>query len=307
MKSSILPLIILVVLLSALASAVATTFVAGRILSQREPESESVTPSASSQLASAVQELSSGQKQLSAELDELRTQVALVEDTASRSLALREERALSESNLSEAIAATASRPVGEEPAGVEARTVDEYVSSLFAPGMGENDRQAIWKQIREAGVLEDVIAAVEARVEADPGNPDRHYELGSTYLQKIFEVGNGPEAGVWATKADNSFDAALDIDPEHWNSRFNKAVSLSFWPPIFGKQTEAIQQFEVLVGQQANTGLNEPKYAQTHLLLGNMYQQSGKLEQAIASWEAGLAAFPGSEELLAQLELHKAK
>jgi len=305
MKNSILPLIVLVVLLSALASAVATTLVAGRILSQREAERDPVSPSASAQLASAVQELSSEQKHLSEALEELRTQVAMVEEAASRSLARRAESV--ESAQGAAIAAGASKPGAAEPAAVESSTVAEYVSSLFARGLGENDRQAIWKQIREAGVLDEVIAAVEARVEADPGNPDRHFELGSSYLQKIFEVGNGPEAGVWATKADKSFDAALEIDPQHWESRFSKAVSLTFWPPVFGKQTEAIRQFEVLVGQQAQSGMTDPKYAQTHLLLGNMYQQSGNLEKAIASWEAGLAAFPGSEQLQAQLDLHKGK
>jgi len=116
----------------------------------------------------------------------------------------------------------------------------------------------------------------------------------------VFKAGNGPEAGIWATKADKAFDAALAVDDHCWDARFSKAVSLSFWPPVFGKQGEAIKNFEVLTEQQASQP-SDPKFAQTWLLLGNMYQQTGRMDQALATWQKGLALFPGNEALQAQI------
>jgi tetratricopeptide (TPR) repeat protein len=71
---------------------------------------------------------------------------------------------------------------------------------------------------------------------------------------------------------------------------------------MFGKQAEAIQNFETLVAQQENGPL-KPEYAQTYLWLGNLYMQQGKGDQAKAAYEKGLAKFPGDEELLKQLGL----
>ena len=182
-----------------------------------------------------------------------------------------------------------TRPLGELLAELEA--IDDPL-----------EVQRFWQRMREEGRTEELLAAFEARAEAAPGDPEVQVALGQAYLQRIQEVGNGPLAGVLANKADQAFDAALAVDPQMWSARFQKAVALSFWPPVFGKQNEAIAQFEVLVQQQA--GLPpDPKFAQTHLLLGNMYQQIGQTEKAIAAWQAGLSLFPGDKDLLAQLEL----
>jgi hypothetical protein len=40
-----------------------------------------------------------------------------------------------------------------------------------------------------------------------------------------------------------------------------------------------------------------------YLFLGNIYQQNGEMERAIATWRAGLELFPDHEELRKQLEL----
>lgn len=164
---------------------------------------------------------------------------------------------------------------------------------------------AFWQKLREDGRIDEVIAAFEARAGADPTNPEVQLQLGQAYLQKIQDVGNGPLAGALATKADQAFDAALAADPQHWDARFHKAIALSFWPPVFGKQNAAISQFEQLAAQQALLPVS-PEHAQTHLLLGNMYQQIGASEKAIAAWKAGLVLFPDNADLAAQLALVKA-
>lgn len=163
-------------------------------------------------------------------------------------------------------------------------------------------RQAIWQEIRAAGGLDEVIAAFEARAASAPSDPDLQVELGNAYLQKIQDVGMGPEAGALASRADAAFDRALEVDPDHWEARFTKGVALSFWPPVFGKKSAAIKQFELLVQQQASLA-PAPRHAQVHLLLGNLHMELGQAEAAIAAWQAGLMLFPDDAELAASLAL----
>jgi tetratricopeptide (TPR) repeat protein len=182
-------------------------------------------------------------------------------------------------------------------------SLDAAIAKLLDPKLDDAARQKLWKEYADRGLTDALVAEFEARVERDPTNPDLRVELGGAYLQKIFELGtSGPMTGVWATKADKAFDSALELDPQHWDARFDKAVSLSFWPPIFGKQKEAIHHFEKLIEQQAAQA-QQPKFASTHLLLGNMYQQAGDMGKAVAAWNAGLSLFPGNEALKKQIAL----
>ncbi len=80
----------------------------------------------------------------------------------------------------------------------------------------------------------------------------------------------------------------------------SKAVSLSNWPAFLGKQPEAIRQFEILRQQQAS-GTAQSSHAQTYYYLGNMYQQTGEPDKALATWRDGLARFPDYEPLRRQL------
>jgi tetratricopeptide (TPR) repeat protein len=184
--------------------------------------------------------------------------------------------------------------------GTEPLTVASAMAQLTDPKMSWDDREAIWKKVRAAGLLDQVITEFEKRAAANPKDAAVQTELGEAYLKKIEEVGQGPEAGKWAMKADQSFDRALEIDPEHWEARFVKAMSLSFWPPVFGKQTEAIKHFETLVGQQERQA-PQSGFDDTYLMLGNMYQQIGQRDRAIETWNRGLKLFPDNAELRQQI------
>jgi tetratricopeptide (TPR) repeat protein len=171
---------------------------------------------------------------------------------------------------------------------------------LLDTTLDEEQRQALWDQARGAGLLDRLVALFEQRANDNPGDPQAQVDLGKACIQKIFEVGDGPAAGVWALKADQAYDAALALDERHWEARFDKAVALSFWPPIFGKQAEAIGQLETLLDQQVGQP-PQPQYVQTYLALGNLYLQSGQTEKAQAVFAAGLKLFPDDAELLAKL------
>jgi len=216
---------------------------------------------------------------------------------------------VSEAELDEAIARyLASQSDGadlvaaetsELPSGLSARG---YFDQLLDGDLTGLEAQELWQRARDEGRTDELLALFEERAEEDPNNPEKRVELGEAYLQKIQEVGQGPLAGVFASQADQAFDAALAIDPEHWDARFNKAVALSFWPPIFGKQSAAIQEFETLIAQQASATPNA-SHAQTHLLLGNLYQQLGDRTKAIQSWQTGSSLFPDYAALQEQLAL----
>jgi tetratricopeptide (TPR) repeat protein len=158
-------------------------------------------------------------------------------------------------------------------------------------------RDRIWKELRDAGLMDEAIAKIEAMAKGESSNADLQTFLGEAYLQKLFTVSDGPEKGTWAIKADQAFDAALGIDANHWEARFSKAVSLAFWPPIFNKQSEAMKQFETLVSQQEASGSTKEGYAQTYVFLGNLYQQQGKGDKALELWKKGAALFPDNAEL----------
>jgi len=205
--------------------------------------------------------------------------------------------------------AGADETAGEVPAGASGRpasrggaslTLETALAALLDRKMSWDDREKIWKRIREAGLTDDVIKELEKRVAANPKDPDAQTDLGNAYLKKIEEVPQGPESGLWAGKADSAYDKALELNPEHWDSRFMKATALSFWPPVFGKQGEAVKHFETLVAQQERQTARE-SFAETYYFLGNMYQQMGKIDQAVATWQRGLKLFPDNAHLQQQI------
>jgi tetratricopeptide (TPR) repeat protein len=175
-----------------------------------------------------------------------------------------------------------------------------WLERLRNPRATQADRDALWKEIKEAGALDRVIESLERRSKEEPNDPQAFVDLGKAYLEKLYTK-QGPEVGEWARKADGAFDAALALDPQNWSARFSKAMSLSFWPPIFGRGPEAVQHFETLIRQQEQTGGNRPEHAQAYVFLGGLYQQQGQMDRARELWRRGIALFPENEELRRRL------
>lgn len=204
------------------------------------------------------------------------------------------------------VSAAANAPVAgdlteEQKEVARQQTLDSALAKFLDPNLEYNDLEKLWGDLADAGLLEDAIAMLEDEAALYPDNEDLQLQLGLAYLQPMNHGGAaGAEAGQWAMKADSTFDSILKANPENWDARFTKAISYSFWPPMFGKQQAAIDHFEILVGQQANQN-SDPKFAQTHLLLGNMYYQTGQTEKATAAWNHGLVQFPEDAGLREQL------
>ncbi|MCK6448566.1 MAG: hypothetical protein L6Q99_19415 [Planctomycetes bacterium] len=295
-----------IVLPVAVAAAAATAFT----VTEFRPQSAAAQP-ASAAVATVPPEWERKFEALLAENQKLHTELELLRQAIDSRAPLAQGAGALDSSVVEAAVARALEARGHAVAAAPVRAEGATAAPEFADAQSAFDellrtgtyegREELWKRIRDAGLLDEVVAEFEARAEADPQDPELRLDLGQAYLQKIFAAGQGPEAGKWAIKADQAFDDALALDDHHWKARFFKATSLSFWPPIFGKQAEAIHQFEILAEQQ-KTQPKQADFAQTHLWLGNLYQQTGQLEKAKGAWSQGLALFPGDAELAAKLE-----
>jgi len=192
----------------------------------------------------------------------------------------------------------ASDAPGLEPADLESAAIADRILSGQVRG---DELEALWQKLREEKKIDGVLAEIERQAALEPGNPDLQSELGQAYLQKLFDVGIGPMAAAWGEKADRAFDRALELDDAHWEARFHKALALSNWPDFLGKQGEAIHQFELLMDRQERVAPSA-EHAYTYFFLGNMYEQNGQREQALAAWQRGLERFPDSTDLRAKVE-----
>ena len=185
---------------------------------------------------------------------------------------------------------------------VAALPLDELLAWFAERTAWGDDVNEMYELVRKAGRMDELVAAAEARAEANPNDPDAQLDLGLVYLQKLFEIGAKPEAGLLAQSADEAFGRALTLDPTNTTARFTKAVALSNWPPFMGKTAESIEHFELLVGQIEEQGTTEG-FEEAYLYLGNMYDRTGDGEKALAIWERGLTWFPDDPALQEQLEL----
>ena len=189
--------------------------------------------------------------------------------------------------------------VVEEGGASAISTPEEAILALQA-ATDWDEQMAALAAAHEAGILDEVIAELERRAESQPDSESAQMELAAGYMQKLFTTSNPIESGTWAMKLDETYDKALVINDQSWDARFGKAMSLSNWPDFTGKKSEAIRQFEILREQQRSAP-NGPGYDQTYLILGNMYQQQGKADQARAAWQEGLDRYPDHAQLREQL------
>src|SRR5690606_3681450 len=105
----------------------------------------------------------------------------------------------------------------------------------------------LWRAAFAAGRMDEVVARYEALAKADPKNVQAKMDLAKAciaYLQM------DPTKWQLSSKADKAYDDVLAIDGAHWEARFSKAVSYTFWPEFLGKKKAAAEHFQILVDQQ---------------------------------------------------------
>ena len=151
-----------------------------------------------------------------------------------------------------------------------------------------------------AGRIDAIVEAFEQRVQENPHSADARVDLGAAYIQKMFTLPDGPARAAIGQRIDQAFTEALEVDPSHWRARFKKAVGLSYWPDVSGKQTEAVRHFEILLEQQSSSA-SQSGFAQTYLFLGSLYERRGDAAKAREMWQRGLSAHPDDSALRQRL------
>lgn len=241
------------------------------------------------QVAELRQELAALRQQQSA-ADRAQPAVSTVPATVSRT----EVPQVSEAQIAAAVAAY-MRKQSVAPSGAAAEfDLDADFDKLADADYWENPE--MWKRAFAAGRMDEVIAKYEALAKADPKNPAAQMQLAKAciaYLQM------DPSKWQLSMKADKAYDNVLDLDENHWEARFSKAVSYTFWPDFMGKKKPAIEHFEILVKQQELQPVADHQ-AQTYLFLGNLLEQSDPA-RAKEVWQRGAQRHPNNTALRERL------
>ena len=117
--------------------------------------------------------------------------------------------------------------------------LDKTVGELA--GTNYWDNSAGWKRAFESGHIDEVIAKFEAAAKANPNDVKVQMQLANAYMANL-----QMDQSKWqlSMKADKVFDTVLDLEPTHWEARFTKAVSYTFYPDFLGKKKDAIKNVQ---------------------------------------------------------------
>ncbi len=208
-------------------------------------------------------------------------------------------------------------PVASAPAQVTAATsvatntksddsanpIHKLVDDLLSAKNGQ-DKHNMFQQLAKSGQLEQAIAELKQRALDNPNDPNIPTTLGEAQLNQLRVLkDNGAEVnelGILAMQADQSFNAALKIDPSNYEAQLVKSISMTYWPADPTRDAQVVQTLSGLIDQQETMPQN-PGFAQTYLYLGNEYQKIGQTAQATATWQLGLQKFPNNPELQQKL------
>ena len=190
------------------------------------------------------------------------------------------------------------------PASMDAKpksaptALTQNVNTLTSPQTSFSDKQLLWEKLKGEGGLDSIMAELKQRAVDNPHDPVIPSTLGQAELHKADVIsrngGNISEMGMLGMQADQSFDAALKLDPSNWEAQFFKAAALFHWPAEMNKGQEVIQRLSNLIDQQEAT-TSQPQYAQTYVILGEQYQKGGQPAYAEQTWRLGMARFPNEK------------
>jgi len=206
-----------------------------------------------------------------------------------------EPRTISPASGSPAPAALINPVTGGVKPDPAANALSQVIDTLTSPQASPTDRRALWQKLKEAGELDQVIAELKRRAHDHPDDPEIPTALGVGLMNK-FPVEDFNEMAALGLQIDQSFDAALKLDPTHWEAQYEKAHSLYYWPDAAGKSAEIIQRLTSLAIQQ-DTMTPQPQFVKTYILLGDQYKKAGQLDYARQTWQVGAQKFPNDPAL----------
>ena len=182
-------------------------------------------------------------------------------------------------------------PLAATPAA--AFDLEKDFKKLVGASYWEGNNAALWKKAFAAGRMDEIIKKFEDIANANPNDIPSQMNLAQAYMAYMQLDQSKYE---YSMKADAVYDKVLALDENHWEARFTKAVSYSFWPDFLGKKKEAISHFETLVEQQEKQPIQE-HHADTYIYLGNLLEQRGDKTKAKEIWKKGAKRHPNNQEL----------
>ena len=182
-----------------------------------------------------------------------------------------------------------------EAANAIHKTVDDLLSAKSA-----KEKHELFQQLVKSGRIDQAIAELKQRAADNPNDAGIPTTLGEAQLNKLRALhesgGDYNEIGILAMQSDQSFNAALKIDPANYEAQLVKAISMTFWPADPARDGQVVQTLSSLIDRQ-ETMTSQPDFAQTYLYLGNEYQKIGQPDKAQAAWQLGLQKFPNDPAL----------
>lgn len=158
------------------------------------------------------------------------------------------------------------------------------------------EQERFWRLAREGTWVDERLAELRARVDSDPQDMDARLELAQTYVAKLLTVPAGPERGVWGTRAEEQWQAVVDVDPRNWDATFSLGENWSYYPAFLGKADVALETLE-RARELQEASAQQPRQAETYALLARLHGQQGDSDAARAALEAGLAHHPDDVQL----------
>lgn len=197
----------------------------------------------------------------------------------------------------------ATNPIPGEVESEAVAALRKTIDSLLKPEF-HGQKQALFDRLRASGQIDDAIAELQRRAKDDPADANIQTTLGEAMLNKVrllHESGaDVNEQGILAMQADQTFNAALKIDPKNWEAQFVKYSTMYYWPANEARDADTAQKLSSLIDQQEAMP-TQAHFAQTYVMLGNQYQKMGKPDFAEATWRLGLAKFPNDTVLRQKL------
>jgi len=160
--------------------------------------------------------------------------------------------------------------------------------------------ERFYELAKKTGLIDEKLSELEAEVAAAPDDLDLRMELADTYVAKLMTV-QGPEMGLWGSRAEEQWRETEKRDPEHWRATFSLGQNFAYYPDVMGKTDEAIAYLERARAIQER-GAQGAEHVRTYLSLARLYQRKGDVARARDVLHAGLRHHPGNAELGSALE-----
>jgi tetratricopeptide (TPR) repeat protein len=176
------------------------------------------------------------------------------------------------------------------------RAFRNSIETLLSPASTYDEKQAVWKKLKEAGQMDDAIAELQRRVAVNPDSVEDTVTLAEAYFKKCGQINDIRQQAVLAMQADQLLDTALTVDPSNLEAQFDKVSAMAHWPLELNQGPKVLEQFQNLIQEQESQS-SQPQFALSYLRLGDFYQRTGDANNAMQVWQRGAALFPKNPDL----------